>query len=218
MPRLLALLLLFVLPLAAQASSPAGPPDGTYRYSIEHSEHGKLGTHVITIATQGDTRRISADRRLLVERILIVVYRENTLIEELWQGGVLQSYSRHSDYGDKVTTLTATLAADGLEIDNDGKRSTLPAGLMSTHFWNPQLVEQSQLFSTEDGSLLQVSVTQAGDEQLVVGGQRLTASRFEMTGGERRTFWFDDQGRLLRMDLHRGGGEVVTFQLERLPG
>ena len=50
------------------------------------------------------------------------------------------------------------------------------------------------------------------------GAQRLTATRFEMTGGERRTFWFDDRGRLLRMDLHRGGDEVVTFQLERLPG
>jgi hypothetical protein len=218
MPRLLALLLLLVAPLAAQASSPAGPPDGTYRYSIEHSEHGKLGTQVITIATQGETRRVSADRRLKVERILVVVYRENTTIEELWRGGVLRSYSRRSDYGDKVTTLTATLGADGLEIDNDGQRATLPAGLMSTHFWNPQLVEQRQVFSTEDGSLLDVSVSQAGDEQLVVGGQRLTATRFEMTGGERRTFWFDDQGRLLRMDLHRGGGEVVTFQLERLPG
>jgi len=218
MPRLLALLLLLVAPFAAQASSPSGPPDGTYRYSIEHSEHGRLGTHVITVATQGDTRRVSADRRLKVERLFVVVYRENTLIQELWQGGQLQSYSRDSDYGDKRTRLTATLGAEGLEIDNDGRQSLLPGGLMSTHFWNPQLVEQGQVFSTEDGALLQVGVTQAGDEQVVVGGQRLTATRFEMTGGERRSFWFDDQGRLLRMQLHRGGGEVVTFQLERLPG
>jgi len=131
---------------------------------------------------------------------------------------VLQSYSRRSDFGDKVTLLTARLGAEGLAVDDDGKRSLLPAGTMSTHFWNPQLVEQGQVFSTEDGSLLAVSFAQAGDEEIVVGGQRLGATRFEMTGGERRTFWFDDQGRLLRMQIHRGGKETVTFQLQALPG
>ncbi len=219
MSRLVLLLtLLFGAPLAALASSPSGPPDGTYSYRIEHSEHGRLGTQVITVKTDGEQRLISDDRRLKVERFYITVYREDTRIEEVWQGGVMQSYSRRSDYGDKVTTLTATLEGDRLVVLNDKARSELPAGTMSTHLWNPLLVEQDHLFSTEDGTLLKVQLKTVGPEQVVIGGQRLDATRFEMTGDEKRSFWFDDQGRLLKMQLHRGGDEIVTFQLQALPG
>lgn len=210
--------LLLGLPHLALGSTPWGPPDGTYAYTIEHSEHGKLGTQTITIATDGETRHVSDDRRLKVERLFVTVYREDTRIEEFWQGTDMQSYSRVSDYGDEVTRLTATRQGDHLVIDNDGKTSELPADTLSTHLWNPLLVEQTRLFSTEDGSLLKVAFARAGEEDVVVGGQRLKANRFEMTGDERRTFWFDDQGRLLKMQLHRGGDEIVTFQLKALPG
>lgn len=217
--RLLALLLLLALPAgAAAASSPAGPPDGTYRYAITHSSEGPLGSHAITVTTEGEARRVTAERHIQVERLFITVYREDTTIEERWEQGRLLSYARVSDYGDKVTRLSATLRGDELAVEADGKASTLPGGLMSTHFWNPALVGETRLFSTEDGSLLAVSWTEAGEEEVLVGGQRVKASRYEMQGGERRTFWFDGQGRLVKMLIHRGGGETVTFQLEGFPG
>src|SRR5690606_15101960 len=121
---LLALPVLALLPAALQASSPSGPPDGTYSYTIRHSEHGKLGRHVITVSTDGEVRRIAAERHLKVEKLLITVYREDTTIEEVWQAGVLQSYRRHSDFGDEVTELSATLGADGLTVKSDGKSGT----------------------------------------------------------------------------------------------
>lgn len=217
--HLLALLLLLALPAGpAAASTPAGPPDGTYRYSITHSSEGALGSHAITVTTEGETRRIAAERHIKVERLFVTVYREDTTIEELWRGGELQSYARVSDYGDKVTRLEAERQGDRLRVTADGKASELPGEVFSTHFWNPRLVDAPRLFSTEDGTLLQVAWSRAGGEEVVVAGQRVAAQRFEMQGDERRTFWFDDEGRLLRMVIHRGGSETVTFQLVGFPG
>ena len=74
--RRLALSLLLFLGLGASPACAVtfdAPPDGNYAYTIEHSEHGKLGTHTVTIVTSGDQRQVKVERHIRVERVWITV-------------------------------------------------------------------------------------------------------------------------------------------------
>ena len=207
----------FVLPRLALASTVGRPPDGVYRYRLEHSDHGELGTHTIAIVSDGDERRVTVERRLKVTRVLITVFREETDTEEIWRDGRMVSYRRVTD-GDEAEALRAWEEGGRLVAEGPEGRFELPLGTFPTHPWNPEIVEERLLMDTGSGRPVEVETLPAGEEQVVVGDQRLQARRFEMNGGQRRSLWYDEEGRLLRMVIHRDDGGGVTFALERLPG
>lgn len=198
------------------ASTAELPPDGVYRYELTHSDHGDLGTHTITIASDGDERRVAVERRLKVSRVLITVFREETDTEEVWRDGRMVSYSRVTD-GDEAGGLSAREEAGVLVAEGPEGRFELPLGTFPTHPWNPAIVEETLLMDTGSGRPVRVAIEEAGEEEIVVGGRRLEARRYEMTGEQRRNLWYDDQGRLLRMDILREDGGSVRFSLSALP-
>lgn len=203
---------------AALASSIEGPPDGVYRYQVDHSEHGLLGSHVVTLATEGDRRRVTVERRLEVTRLLITVYREETSTEELWEEGRLVSFRRETRDGGSPERLALAVRDGQLVFADSGKPTGLPAGTFPTNPWNPEILEETLLFDTDDGSAVRVVSRFVGRESVTVAGERLEASRYEMEGDQRRSLWYDALGRLVRMEIHRGGGETVIFTLEGVEG
>jgi hypothetical protein len=212
--------LLFVLTLAAAPAAAVtfdAPPDGVYRYSLEHSEHGALGEHVVTVTTVGDERRVAVERHIRVERLWVTVYREDTTTEELWRDRDLVSFKRETEGSDGSTSL-ALVARDGtLVYAESGKPTGLPVGTFPTHPWNMLIVEETVLFDTGDGHAVAVATQRGGEEEIVVGGVRAKAQRFEMTGDERRSLWYDALGRLVRMEIHNADGSKVIFTLRQLP-
>jgi hypothetical protein len=216
-------LALSLLLLAGLAAAPAravtfdAPPDGTYSYGIEHSEHGQLGTHVVTIVSDGDERHVKVERHIRVERLWVTVYREDTRTEEVWRDRDLVRFWRKTTSGDKTTELSVEERNGQLVFADSGKATGLPLGTFPTHPWNPNIVEQSVLMSTDDGQPVQVTTRLAGEEQVTVGGVAVKAERFEMTGGENRSLWFDSVGRLVRQEIHNADGSTITFTLQHLP-
>lgn len=202
-------------PAAAVTFDP--PPDGVYRYSLEHSEHGALGEHSVTITTEGDERRVAVERHIKVERLLITVYREDTATEELWRDRSLVSFQRETKGSDGTTSLSLVERNGELIYKDSGKPTGLPVGTFPTHPWNPLIVEETVLFDTGDGHAVAVATRLGGEEEVLVGGTRLKAQRFEMTGDERRSLWYDALGRLVRMEIHNKDGSRVTFTLRQLP-
>jgi hypothetical protein len=218
--RRLAVSLAFSLSLAAWPAVAVTfdpPPDGVYRYSLEHSEHGALGEHNVIITTQGDERRVAVERHIKVERLLITVYREDTATEELWRDRSLVSFQRETKGSDGTTSLSLVERNGELIYKDSGKPTGLPVGTFPTHPWNPLIVEETVLFDTGDGHAVAVATQLAGEEEVLVGGTRLKAQRFEMTGDERRSLWYDALGRLVRMEIHNKDGSRVLFTLQQLP-
>jgi hypothetical protein len=218
--RQLAFSLLFASALAAtpvEAVTFDAPPDGTYRYTIEHSEHGTLGEHVVTLTSKGDERRVQVERHIKVERLWVTVHREDTRTEELWRDRSLVSFQRETVEGDKTTRLAIEERGGELVFSDSGKATGLPAGTYPTNPWNPGIVNETVLLDTSDGHAVRVTTKPAGEEQVVVGGVRLTAQRYEMQGDERRTLWYDGLGRLVRQQIHNADGSTITFTLQRLP-
>lgn len=213
----LLLLLLGIAAAPARAGTFDAPPDGTYTYAIEHSEHGKLGTHSLSIQTDGDDRHVKVERHIKVERVWITVYSEDTQTEEIWSDRDLVRFWRKTVKSDKTTELTIEAKDGQLVFADSGKSTGLPVGTFPTNPWNPNIVEQSVLMSTDDGRAVQVKTRLVGEEQVVVGGVREDAQRYEMTGGEKRTLWYDSLGRMVRQVIHNDDGSTVTFTLQRLP-
>jgi len=201
---------------AARAVTLDAPPDGVYAYTLEHSEHGKLGEHVVTISTDGDERHVQVERHIRVERVWITVYREDTRTEELWRDRDLVRFWRQTVKDGKTNELTIDTRNGWLVFADSGHSTGLPLGTFPTNPWNPGIVEQTVLMDTDDGRPVHVKTRPAGEEQLTVGGVAVTAQRFEMEGEDRRTLWYDGLGRLVRQQIHNDSG-IVTFTLQKLP-
>lgn len=208
---ILALVCLLAAP-SASATTSLTPPDGVYLYRLTHSTHGELGTHRVTLRSDEESRRVTVERKLRVRVLLVTAYREETRTEEVWQDGRMVRFSRQSDDGDAVSTMTAAVEGGSLVAEGAKGKVTLPAGTFPTNPWNPAIVEQTLLMDTSDGHAVKVTTRAAGEETLTVMGQALPATRYEMTGDEKRTLWYDAEGRLVKQVIHRDG-DTVTFTL-----
>ena len=67
--------------------------------------------------------------------------------------------------------------------------------------------------STQDGSVTPVSVTDHGEEQLVLQGRPLTAHHYSIKTNIPQEVWYDRHRRLVQVELHGSDGSTIRYQL-----
>ncbi len=217
MKRLFLLMLpLLFLAILARAEGLPQPPTGTYTYAVDVSGRGKVGTMSVILEEKGEEVSASIHRKIQVKVLGITAYRNDSrLTQTLKQGRLTALHRETNDDGDK-SSLNVTLSGGKLEVSDGAKTWSVDAALLPTSPWNPEILSRAQLLDTKTGRALAVSTTDKGEEEVLVGGHRLKASRYAQSGAEKRDLWYDEKGRLVRMVLHREGN-TVTMVLESAP-
>jgi hypothetical protein len=83
----------------------------------------------------------------------------------------------------------------------------LPANL-----WDPSVLRLTRALDTTDGSVIPVSVTDRGNEQIVVRGRSVVAHRYSIKITDAQDVWYDAQQRLLKVELRGRDGSTIVHE------
>ncbi len=185
---LLSLFILAIDPALAQAPL---EPNKIQRVFDIMRDGSKIGTDVIEIDKLGDTTTVKFVTHISVVVLFVEAYHYDHSGVEIWTGGQFVSFKSRTDENGTKHSVAAMVVGDKFILTADGKRQELPQVILPASLWNNDFVGQTQLFDTDKGTIMSIKVTDLGDEPILLGGAKVRAQHYKITGDFPRDIWLD---------------------------
>jgi uncharacterized protein DUF6134 len=194
----------------AQAS-PSMPDELSYSVVREGDE---IGTHQISFRESADGLNVNIETDVAVEVFGIAFYRFEHSGHEIWQGERLISLVSETNDDGIAHALNAVAEGRELRIESDARRGLEGGGIIPASLWNRDLVRQSELLNTLDGSTMAVDVADLGEETVVAAGRQIEATHYSVTGKLNRELWYNSDDVLVQVKFDGADGSEVTYVLK----
>ena len=206
--RVLLLALALALLVAGQAAACPDAPDDA-EYTIDHEAYGEVGRHVITFACAGNELIVETAIEGEVRLLMIPIFQREARYREVWRGDRLIGFDSWSKDNGEIYEVKARADGEQTIIEGRRGRTLAPATVISNHPWNHAVLDRPLLFDTQRGKLQQVRVTPAGEETISVGGARVRALKYLVTGDLERELWYGRDGEWLQSRLEYQGAAIT---------
>ncbi len=194
------------LSAAAPLSSAAAATSASRGFRILRSGE-TIGTHTLAATRDGSRIDIEIAIEIVVRVLGIPAYRYELTNREVWEGGAIVSVdSRVNDDGEDHF---ARVRRDGGMLMIEGSEYTGPAplGAATTSYWVSDFLGRTPWISTQTGTPLAVTASQAGS---AAGG-----TRWQIRGDFETNLVYDASGEWIGCEFD-AGGEVASY--ERVAG
>lgn len=208
-------LVLLTIMAWSSAAIACGFADDEARYRVEHGVFGTIGEETLRLYCEDDLvivdRTVDVDVRLLISSL----YQRRAHYVEAWRDDRLIRFEGETDDNGERTTLRAEATDDpAIAITAAGASTSAPATVMPTDPWHLKLVERQALFDRKDGRVMEVTVTDAGEERLTIAGHPIDAQKFVISGKREQTLWFDQRsGFWLKSTIKHGTGDIIITRM-----
>jgi len=200
-----------LLALAFAANAAPGASSETLRYAIMRNGD-QIGTHTVEINRGPKEISVNMSSELAVKVMFITAYHMQYTTTERWVGGKLVALNSESDDNGTKHKVSAALKANGLEVDADGKTSTVDKNIIPATLWNPEVVKRTQVLDPKDGEVVPITVTDKGLEDVTIEGRTIKARHYVLKGKFPQDVWYDQQGRLVQSSLVAPDGSVILYK------
>lgn len=198
-------------PAAASAGGDGMPQATTLNFAVMRNGE-RIGTSTVRLQHTGGETIADVATRIQVKIGPFTVYRFEQSESERWRDGRLLAMTSHTNDNGTIHRVSAARSGDRLVVDRDGGITEADPGLMPFSPWNAALLRKRAVLSTNDGSITPLSVTDHGEEQLVLGGQVTEAHHYSLRTSFPQDVWYDHQQRLLQVELHGSDGSKIRYQ------
>lgn len=193
--RILSLAAGLTLALATSLNAASIPSGGHLGFDVVRKGND-IGDHSYEFKGSGDafSVRVSTDIEVKVPIIRTTAYSFQHSSVETWSDG-------------KLTSIRSATNDDG----EPHKLSTGGNGVLPASLWNDEIVRASRLLNTIDGKVMQVRVSDMGDETVNTGQGPVNAHHYRLSGDLNRDIWYDAQGNLAHVSFTAEDGSTVTY-------
>ena len=197
--------------LAFGANAAPGASIEKLRYAITRNGD-QIGTHTVEINRGPKETSVTLSTELAVKVMFITAYHMQFTTSEKWVGGKLVALNSEGDDNGTKHKVSAALKGSGLEVDADGKTSTVDKNIMPATLWNHEVVKRSQVLDPKDGAVVPITVTEQGVEDLTIDGRTVKARHYVLKGKFPQDVWYDEKGRLVQSSLVAPDGSVILYK------
>ena len=202
--------------IASGSPSPWAPSAGDVIAFDVLRQGNAFGSHVVRFdEDENGDLLVETDVSLRAGLGPITLFRYTLEAEERWRAGELISLSGKVNDDGTRESVEAGLADNRLQIEGDGYNGYAELGVVPASHWNVDQTKATELLSSENGELLQVTVIPEGRETIEAGGQSIEANRFLMDSDIDVTLWYDDAGRWLKLAFE-ARGQSIEYVLKDL--
>jgi hypothetical protein len=202
--------LVIVSTLAVLAVSSAARAD-TLSFRI-YKEDDLIGHDTYSIVRDGDNVTVKVAMQTDTKLFFIPFhYRQDRT--EIWKGGQLQSLLSDTDDDGEKHHVEVHRDADSLVGTADGENKSLLGDSAPFTLWSNELVKHSTLINVSNFERIKVEVVDKGTEQIALGGNKLLAHHFLLTGDLHWDLWYGPDNMLLKTAFKRSGFPI-TFVRE----
>lgn len=205
-----AMLALAALPMAAAVHAGPIPPTGRIVFDVLRNG-SPIGTHALTFRRDGDVTEVEVAIDLAVRILGITVYRYTHRNTERWQGEQLLSLASTTNRNGTPFQVQARRNGGVIEVESsEAGRYAAPPDLVTTSYWHPGFI-QSRKLDTQGGKMLQVTITDRGEETIKAVGADIVARRWSIAGDLALDIWYDRAGAWSKLRFAAEDGSVIEY-------
>lgn len=199
-----------LLVMSAAPSPASANQTWDFRVFLDDKE---IGTHRFDLIEQGAGRQLTSTARMKVKLLFVTAYTYDHHDVEQWQGDcVSQLSSTTDDNGEKhrvdVQRSDGTMIVKTLE-----GTQRLGECVLTFAYWNPAMLEQTQLLNSQDGEYVTVKIKDAGADSIVVRGVQTPARRYELRSEKLSIdLWYSEQKEWLALESKTERGQKLIYK------
>lgn len=173
----------------------------------------RLGFHRIGFVEDG--RRLTVDIEIVfdVKLAFIPLYRYRHSNREVWDDGRLISLDSETDDNGESYRVKARAEGDRLLVDGSGGKLDLPGDTLTTSYWHEAAMISGEWLGTQEGQLARSEVTKKPVEMVMVEGQSVEATPYDLIGDITCTLWYRN-GRWVKLRFVSEDGSIIDYRLE----
>ena len=190
------------------------PAGGSRRFSVQYKGFA-IGSHIVSYSPATGETRVDTDIDLSVKVAFLSVFAFRHRSQETWRAGRLMSLNSETvEHGESLHVEGAATPQGFRVMSKAGPVSASPATLTSNSLWTPAMLEQATVVDAQRGGIIGVSARKFGDEQIVIAGRPVGATRYTLiTPYFAGTVWYDKGNVWVHGEFERDGSKV-EYQLE----
>ena len=175
----------------------------------------RVGTHTISYSSATGETRVNTDIHLEVKLAFVTAYAFSHRSEETWRAGRLTSLTGETaEHGETLHVEGAATPQGFRVVSKSGPFIASAATLTSNSLWTPAMLEQATVVDAQRGGIIGVSARRVSDEQIVIAGGTVQATRYTfVTPYYAGAVWYDKANLWVGAEFERDGSKV-QYQLE----
>jgi len=175
----------------------------------------RIGTHTISYSSATGETRVNTDIHLEVKLAFVTAYAFSHRSEETWRAGRLTSLTGETaEHGETLHVEGAATPQGFRVVSKSGPFIASAATLTSNSLWTPAMLEQATGVDAQRGGIIGVSARRVSDEQIVIAGGTVQATRYTfVTPYYAGAVWYDKANLWVGAEFERDGSRV-QYQLE----
>jgi hypothetical protein len=187
---------------------------GNRRFSVLYKGF-KIGAHRLSYSSATGETRVDTEIDLSVKVAFLSVFAFSHRSQETWRAGRLVSLNSQTvEQGETLHVEGAAMPQGFRVMSKAGPVIASPATLTSNTLWTPAMLEQATVVDAQRGGIMGVSARKFADEQIVIAGSPVRATRYTViTPFFAGTVWYDKANLWVRAEFERDGSKV-EYQLD----
>ena len=175
----------------------------------------RVGTHTISYSSATGETRVNTDIHLEVKLAFVTAYAFSHRSEETWRAGRLTLLTGETaEHGETLHVEGAATPQGFRVVSKSGPFIASAATLTSNSLWTPAMLEQATVVDAQRGGIIGVSARRVSDEQVVIAGGTVQATRYTfVTPYYAGAVWYDKANLWVGAEFERDGSKV-QYQLE----
>ena len=175
----------------------------------------RIGTHTISYSSATGETRVNTDIHLEVKLAFVTAYAFSHRSEETWRAGRLTLLTGETaEHGETLHVEGAATPQGFRVVSKSGPFIASAATLTSNSLWTPAMLEQATGVDAQRGGIIGVSARRVSDEQIVIAGGTVQATRYTfVTPYYAGAVWYDKANLWVGAEFERDGSRV-QYQLE----
>ena len=175
----------------------------------------RIGTHAISYSSATGETRVNTDIHLEVKLAFVTAYAFSHRSEETWRAGRLTLLTGETaEHGETLHVEGAATPQGFRVVSKSGPFIASAATLTSNSLWTPAMLEQATVVDAQRGGIIGVSARRVSDEQIVIAGGTVQATRYTfVTPYYAGAVWYDKANLWVGAEFERDGSKV-QYQLE----
>jgi hypothetical protein len=188
--------------------------DGNRQFSVLYKGF-RIGGHTVSYSSATGETRVDTQIHLSVKVAFLSVFAFSHRSEEIWRAGRLMSLNSETvEHGETLHVEGAAMPQGFHVVSKGGHFIASAATLTSNSLWTPTMLEQATVVDAQRGGIIGVSARKFADEQIVIAGGQVRATRYTfITPYFAGSIWYDKTNLWVRGEFERDGSKV-QYQLD----
>lgn len=204
--------LMATLLIAGAASSPARA-DQTWDFKV-FLDDKEIGSHRFDLVERGAERQLTSTARMTVKLLFVTAYTYDHHDVEHWQGDCISKLSSTTDDNGEKHRVDVQRRDGATIVQTLEGTQRLGECVMTFAYWNPAMLEQTRLLNSQDGEHIDVKITDAGADSIVVRGVKTPARRYELRSEKLSIdLWYSERKEWLALESKTKRGQKLIYKL-----